>query len=85
MSFPPETGKDNRGTFCGSGRKKQMIIFLVSMKNTVCRVVFRRVLLTQLSHFFRLGRHSGGLCYDTALYEVESPVISWVQALGTYL
>ena len=24
-------------------------------------------------------------CYDTALYEVKSPVITWVQALGSYL
>ena len=26
-----------------------------------------------------------GSCYDTALYEVESPVITWVLALGSYL
>ena len=24
-------------------------------------------------------------CYDTALYEVESPVTTWVLALGSYL
>ena len=42
-----------------------------------------------IQHAGRKLKHRLGLnissCYDTALYEVESPVITWVLALGTYL
>ena len=36
--------------------------------------------------FIRCTPHENDevLCYDTALYGVESPVTTWVQALGTF-
>ena len=59
--------------------KSKCIKYRVHIKGDESSLVQERAIVDHRSIFFSQN------CYDTSLDEVESPVITWVQALGSYL